>query len=299
MATSTPSAPRRSGTVSADDLLVMLTVARLGKFTAAAEVLGLNHTTVSRRIAALEKALGERVLVQGGQGWELTERGHAVMHAAEGVEQAIASLADSRGGLTGTIRVACPDGFSVYCAAPAAVSLQAGHPGVNVEIVSATQRLRHDRSGLDIEVVVERPVAPRAHVTPLTPYGLGLFASQNYLATHAPLERMTDLGRHPLIYYVESALHVGELDAARQSLPKIDRHISSTSVLAQLIATERGGGVGLLPTWLGSRSPEIVRVLPEWEHPMQYWAVVRKESVRSPLVARFMEALMTHLPSYP
>src|SRR5699024_925683 len=51
------------------DLLTLLAVARLGKFTAAAHSLGLNHTTVSRRIAALEKAYGERVLVASPDGW--------------------------------------------------------------------------------------------------------------------------------------------------------------------------------------------------------------------------------------
>ena len=48
-----------------DDLLVLLAVSRSAKFTTAAQALGLNHTTVSRRIAALEKALGGRVLVPG------------------------------------------------------------------------------------------------------------------------------------------------------------------------------------------------------------------------------------------
>ena len=47
-----------------DDLLVLLAVSRTGKFTTAAQHLGLNHTTVSRRIAALEKALGGRVLAR-------------------------------------------------------------------------------------------------------------------------------------------------------------------------------------------------------------------------------------------
>ena len=58
-----------------DDLLVLLAVSRSAKFTTAAQVLGLNHTTVSRRIAALEKALGGRVLARASGGWELTELG--------------------------------------------------------------------------------------------------------------------------------------------------------------------------------------------------------------------------------
>lgn len=60
---------------SADDLLVLLAVGRTGRYTTAAEELGLNHTTISRRIAALEQAMGGRVLARAAGGWELTELG--------------------------------------------------------------------------------------------------------------------------------------------------------------------------------------------------------------------------------
>ena len=66
-----------------DDLLVLLAVSRTGRFTSAAESLGLNHTTVSRRIAALEKTLAGRVLSRTVGGWELTELGRRAVLAAE------------------------------------------------------------------------------------------------------------------------------------------------------------------------------------------------------------------------
>src|SRR5260370_36701972 len=75
-----------------DDLLVLLAVARSGRFTTAAESLGLNHTTVSRRIASLEQALGGRVLSRTVGVWELTELGRKATEAAEGVESAVARL---------------------------------------------------------------------------------------------------------------------------------------------------------------------------------------------------------------
>lgn len=61
--------------VNPDDLLVLLAVSRTAKFTAAAQALGLNHTTVSRRIASLEKALGGRVLARAPGGWEPSRPG--------------------------------------------------------------------------------------------------------------------------------------------------------------------------------------------------------------------------------
>ena len=66
-----------------DDLLVLLAVSRSARFTTAAQALGLNHTTVSRRIAALEKALGGRVLSRAAGGWELTDLGAEAVQVAE------------------------------------------------------------------------------------------------------------------------------------------------------------------------------------------------------------------------
>lgn len=281
--------------VNPDDLLVMLTVARLGKFTAAAEALGLNHTTVSRRIAGLEKAMGGKVLVGSGQGWELTELGASAMGAAQQIEAAMASLAGERSSLAGTLRVACPEGFGVHVATPAAVAMQRAHPNVSVEIFPVTQRVQQQRSGLDLEIVVEQPNAPRAQCLELRPYTLGLFASRDYLDENGAPASLADLAEHPFIYYVETSLRVDELDRASDALPRPARSLRSTSIFAHLAATRAGGGVGLLPTWLAGQHPDLVRVIPTYAHEMHYWAVIRRESARSPRVAAFMEHLHQHL----
>ena len=143
-----------------DDLLVLLAVSRSAKFTTAAQVLGLNHTTVSRRIAALEKALGGRVLSRAAGGWELTELGAQAALVAEQVETAVRALGPSGrppDPITGVVRMTATDGFSAYIAAPAVARLRRNHPGLSVEIVTVTRRALQQRSGLDIEVVVGEP----------------------------------------------------------------------------------------------------------------------------------------------
>ena len=80
---------------SPDDLLILLSVARLGRFTAVAEALETTHTTISRRILALDKKLGGRTLERTPHGWELTELGRQAVAAAEGVEQSLGNLAAS------------------------------------------------------------------------------------------------------------------------------------------------------------------------------------------------------------
>jgi DNA-binding transcriptional LysR family regulator len=147
---------------SPDDLLVLLAVARAGRYTAAAAELGLNHTTIARRIGSLEDALGGRVLARGASGWVLTPLGEHAISAAEGVERALGTLAPDAPRLSGVVRLSATDGFSGFIAAPAIVAVQAEHPGVSLEIVAATRRAAAQRVGVDLEVVVGRPHVHRA-----------------------------------------------------------------------------------------------------------------------------------------
>jgi len=188
--------------ISPEDLLTLLAVARLGKFTAAAHSLGLNHTTVSRRIAALEKAYGQRVLVASPDGWELSTAGRQLLPIAEDIEAALGRIdARESSALSGTIRIACPQAFALEYAVPALTELQIGHPGLQIELITATQRARQYRSGVDIEVVVGRPDAPRSVAKRIRDYRLQLYASQEYLRTHpvpVTLDDLAELGRTAL-----------------------------------------------------------------------------------------------------
>src|SRR3954451_7085743 len=108
-----------TGRPSADDLLVLLALGRTGRYNTAAEELGLNHTTISRRIAALERSVGGRVLARVAGGWELTELGRDALSAAEAVEAAVRSLTLDAAGermLEGVVRISATDGFSAYIA---------------------------------------------------------------------------------------------------------------------------------------------------------------------------------------
>src|SRR3954454_1148882 len=178
-------APASGRRPSADDLLVLLAVGRSGRYNTAGEELGLNHTTISRRIASLEESIGGRVLARVGGGWDLTDLGREALSAAEAVESAVRSLTVEPGGaraLEGVVRISATDGFSAYIAAPAAAQVQRRHPKVAVEIVAATRRASQQRSSVDIEIVVGEPTVRRALAIRLGDYRLGLYGSRSYLA---------------------------------------------------------------------------------------------------------------------
>jgi DNA-binding transcriptional LysR family regulator len=277
---------------NAQDLVVLLAVAQSGRFTTAGEALGLNHTTVSRRIAALEKALGGRVLARGSGGWELTDLGRRAADAAAVVAEAVARLGDDDGALSGVVRMSATDGFSALIAAPAFARLRAAHPRLSIEIITATRRASQTRTGLDFEVVVGEPQVHRAEAERLGTYVLGLYASEEYLAAHGAPGTLEEAMRHPLVYFIDSMLQVDSLDAPRRLLPSMRDALSSTNVFVHVEATRAGAGLGLLPCFMADRHADLVRLLPaDVAEELDYWLVVRADALRQPAVAAVVDAL--------
>ena len=278
---------------SADDLLVLLAVSRTGRYSSAADDLRINHTTISRRIAALEDTLGGRVLTRAGGGWELTQLGRGALAAAESVERALRTLVSTDvGALDGVVRISATDGFSAYIAAPAAARVQRTHPRVSVEIVATTRRASRQRSGLDIEIVVGKPEVHRAEAIRLGDYVLGLSASRAYLSERGTPKVPADLAAHPFIYFIDSMLHVDDLDLAPNFTPTMRESVTSTNVFVHVEATRASAGIGLLPCFMADRHPDLQRILPDAiAVKLTYWLVARTETLRRPEVSAVVDAI--------
>lgn len=278
---------------SADDLLILLAVGRSGRYTTAADQLGINHTTISRRIAALEQSIGGRVLTRAAGSWELTDLGREALAAAEAVEAAVRSLGTpGPRQLEGVVRISATDGFSAYIAAPAAAQVQRRHPRVTVEIVTATRRASQQRSSLDIEIVVGAPQVRRAEAIRLGDYSLGLYGARDYLAEHGTPHSVDDLVGYPLVYFIDSMLQVDDLDVATAFAPAMRDSVTSTNVFVHVEATRAAAGLGLLPCFMADRHDDLVRVLRDSVSvQLSYWLVARAETLRRPVVAAVVEAI--------
>ncbi len=278
-----------------NDLLVLLAVSRTAKFTTAAHRLGLTHSTVSRRIAALEKSLGGRVLARSDDGWELTDLGERAVAVAEQMETAVAELESPGQGpetVSGVVRMTATDGFSAYVASPAVAKLRRRHPGLSVEIVTVTRQALQQRSGLDIEVVVGEPRVHRAEAVELGDYELGLYASRDYLAANGTPASVEEVSDHRLVYFVDSMLQVDDLDAPRRLFPEMKDALTSTNVFVHVEATRAGAGIGFLPCFMADRHPDLVRLFSDSvAERLPYWMVLRPDSMRRPAIAAVVQGL--------
>ncbi|GAA2218880.1 LysR family transcriptional regulator [Promicromonospora sukumoe] len=279
----------------ADQLLVLLAVARTGRYTTAAQALGVNHTTVARNITALERALGGRLLVRGADGWELTTLGRRAARAGEAVSDAVDRLVagDTEADpITGVVRMTATDGFSAYVASPAIARLRGAHPELSVELVTVTRVATHHRSGVDVDVVVGEPSVQRAKAVRLGEYVLGMYGSREYLERHGTPTTVEEMSKHGLVYFVDSMLQVNDLDAPRRLVPGMPDALASTNVFVHVEATRAGAGLGFLPCFMADRHDDLVRLLPDdVTERLPYWAVIRSESWRRPAVAAVVQVL--------
>ena len=292
----------RERVASPDDLLVLLEVARNGTFAAAGAAMGVEHTTVSRRINSLERDLGNPVLIRTARGSVLTDLGQSLLAGAEQIERTMTSVAElsttpARAGaaLTGLVRVAAPEGFGASFVAPVMARVHTRHPAVTLELVTATRPLVQG-VGADIEIGVGEPASKRLQAFTLATYTLGLYASDDYLRRHGrPLSRQ-DLAGHSLIYYIDSLLRVTDLDLISELFPGGTAQIGSTSVHAQVQVTRAGGGIGILPNFLAGREVGLHRLLPaDVDIALAFTAVLAPRVLRRPAATELLRELQTEV----
>lgn len=274
--------PRTRPELSTDDLRILLALARTGKLVAAAALVGVDHTTVRRRLRRLESAIGNTLIERGADGWSLTESGRTVVERAAPLEEIVQGVRDAidgaDGGIRGNVRISAPEGFGTRFATVAIATVVVDHPGITVELVTSTRPPASRLTAFDIAISIGEPRPGWLRSELLTRYTLGLYASHAYLARSGPIETVEDLADHRLIFYVDSDLSVAELDLAR-GFQGTRVGVGCTSVLAQLEATARGAGIGLLPGFLATARDDLVRVLPERvRFELAYSLGVRKES---------------------
>jgi DNA-binding transcriptional LysR family regulator len=252
----------------ADDLLILLEVARCGSLVGAGAALGLGHTTVSRRITALERDLHVQLVIRSASGCQLTDAGQALLAASERIEASVteafelARCPTREPSLAGLVRVAAPEGFAACFVAPVLGRMHARHPGIIVELVTASRLSAHG-SGSDIEIGVGEPLSRRPDASHLCDYELGLYASVDYITARGEPRTLEEFTEHSAIFFIDALLQIEDenLALASKLLPARQLHIASTSIHSQISATVAGGGIGLFPSFLADPQPKLRRLL--------------------------------------
>lgn len=280
-------------TVAWDDLRICLEVRRAGAVSTAARHLGISHSTVLRRIAAIERSLGVVLFVKRTDGYVATDAGRDLAEAAQEVEARIASAMTSaaafEGGMAGMIRFAVPD-LAATVLMPLLAAFCAAHRDVEISLLAAQTPERLTRGDAHVALTLTKsPPAGQIGVD------LGQAAFAPYAARSAlDRDKERDL---PWIGLTSGLRHtpVGGFDrlatAARHRLHRVG------SLTMQYSAITGGLGVGLLPCAVGDLDARLQRCGEPMTDPSQrLWLLYRREmkgNVRIMTFFRYLRVALT------
>jgi DNA-binding transcriptional LysR family regulator len=277
-----------------DDVRFFLAVVRENKISVAARTLGCDHTTVGRRILALEDALGTKLFDRSNRGYMLTERGQTFVPVAEAMERdAIIAQSEMLSwdvSLKGAVRIGAPDGFSSYFLAPRLGAFVKQHPEVEVQIIAMPRIFSLSKREVDVAILLARPSEGRLMARKVTDYKLGLFATNEYLATAPKIRKLADLAQHPFIGYTEEHIFASELDYLNDFDANIKALIKSSNLIVKFNAARSGLGICVLPYFLTKGEPKLTPILPDdFMLTRSYWLAVHEDQKKLARIKRFSD----------
>ncbi|RMQ97442.1 Transcriptional regulator, LysR protein [Pseudomonas savastanoi pv. glycinea] len=268
-----------------DDLKFFLEVARTRKASSAAKRLAVDYTTVSRRITSLENSLGTLLFEKSrGNGFILTAEGQRLLGYAESIESTLHLACEQVSGsglaLSGHIRIGCTEGFGSFFITPQLSHFLDDYPDISVDILPLPHFISLSKREADIVIALERPEHGPYVCCKLCDYSLRLYATQEYLDSHKPLNSTADLAEHTFISYVDDLAFSSELLYLSNLLPGAQAQLRSTSVIAQYLAALQGRAVAILPCFLAAQDSRLIPVLAEEVNITRHFWMYCREDLR-------------------
>ena len=273
-----------------DDLRYVLAVAEAGSLAGAARSLGVNHTTVLRRVGSFERRLGLRLFERLPTGYVLTAGGDELIAAARRIDDTVATLERKLAGqdlrLTGGVRVTTTDTLMGSILPEILAEFRARHPGIQVEI--AVSNLMFNLTKRDADVAI-RPAddPPEALVgRRIARIAFAIYGSPRYLAKG----RADDLAAHRWVAPDDSLAGTSVARWMRSALPESAVTLRVDSLLGLRHAAQAGLGLAALPCYLGDTAPDLVRVhRPIAEMETALWILTHEDLRHTARIRAFTE----------
>jgi DNA-binding transcriptional LysR family regulator len=284
-----------------DDFRFVLAAARMGSALRAARALGVNQTTVVRRIAHMEDALGAVLFERKQSGLRLTPLGQRIATAAARVESEILALesaihAEQRV-LSGTVRVTCSEAFANAVMMPCLREFRSKYPDIFVDLVADDRRLDLARGEADVALRAgSRPEGAGIIARRLPDTAWSAYCSSAYAKEHGQPETPEALDGH-LVVGMEGRMASlpFPLWLARMT-PKSVVAARSNSLTNLVSALKAGLGVAMLPCFIGDIESDLERCLPPVaELNSETWLILREDLKHTPHVHAFTDFISAYL----
>jgi DNA-binding transcriptional LysR family regulator len=287
-----------------NDLRYFLAFARTGSMLAAAKTLGVNQSTVSRRLAELEERLGRRLVERHVGGYRLTELGEQLRPDAERVETAVVAferhLTSCQKEITGVLRLTCPTTVARRLAGTSLIdTFHARHPGLRVELVMSDQYLDLAKGEADIAIRAGQSPDEDLVGRKIGETRWAVYASRSYVDRHGRPQRTEDIERHFVVATDGAMTNYRAAQWLRSIAPHATIAARCDSWPGLLLAVKSGAGLAPVPIAEGDRDNDLVRVIddiPELLTPL--YLLTHRDLQRTPRIRAFLDFVETEIKAF-
>jgi len=281
-----------------NDLKYLLAVARHRSTLAAGRALGVNQSTVQRRLAALERSVGHPLVRREPSGYRLTEFGQALLPQVEQVARAVEALGQhvesARRDVSGVVRLTCPEPLvNRINQAGLLDRFRARYPGLSVAFVMSDRYLDLARGDADVALRSGDTVDGALVGRKISDSLWALYASRGYVARHGRPDGVAALATHALVGFDASMSGHRAARWLHQVAPDAPLVARNDSVLGLLYSAKAGLGLAPLPTAIADAEPDLVRVLGPIPELRRIWRILTTPELRrTPRVAAFFDFIV-------
>lgn len=285
------------------DLRHFIAVSRHGSTLAAAKALGVNQSTVHRRLAELERRTGLALVQRHTTGYRLSELGEALIDKVLAVEAAVGVLERQiqalKLDLKGVIRLTCPEPTVARITATGLLDrFYARYPGLFVEFVTSDRYLDIAKGEADVALRSGEPVDDSLVGRKICDSIWAIYASKTYVQQHGRPASIADLANHALIGFDGIMLNHRVAKWLPVAVPNARIVNRNNSMLGTLSAVKAGIGIAPLPTTLGDGEATLVQVLPPVAELTRSWYLLTHPDLRqTPRIAAFVDHLLGDIPA--
>ena len=285
-----------------DDALIFTRVVECHSFTLAAQLLGMQKSTVSRRLALLEERLGVRLINRTTRKLRLTEVGQAYYERCRQImldfaeaEQAVMQLQEAPSGL---LRITAPIEFGQMLLGRVIGTFVKTYPEINAEVEITSRTVDLVEEGVDIAIRVGLPQDSTVIARKLYEASRHLYASPAYLAQYGTPLTIEGLAGHRGILLSQDSPKHWPLIGSHISCQRV---LSSNNVTFSREAAVSGGGIAVLPSVIGDvgvQRGELVKILPQARlSSSEIYAVYLSRRFQALKVKTFLDFLIAQLPA--
>lgn len=248
-----------------NDLRIAVAVAEKGTITAAAKALALSQPTVSRRVSALEEALGFPVFLRSRGGYVASAAGARLLaplaDLAKKIDVLATEAADDSDAPRGTVRVAATEVSALHLLEGALAELRGRYPEIVVEMVTSNQIADLALGEVDLAVRFQKPEGAELVARKLGVMVYALYGAKSYLKRRGVPAHVRDLDEHDVVWPSRELARGPEARFLRERAPNARAAFQSNSMVALAAAAASGMGLAVLPLPLGDATRGLERIL--------------------------------------